>query len=72
MTVVLHVMQFLVWILFLPLSYSSPIVPAAPRAIVVDGVEDLSSEYDYVIIGGGTSGLVIANRLTEERNGMRQ
>lgn len=23
--------------------------------------------YDYVIVGGGTSGLVVANRLTEDR-----
>ena len=26
----------------------------------------LAESYDYVIIGGGTSGLVIANRLTED------
>ena len=24
------------------------------------------AEYDYVVVGGGTSGLVIANRLTED------
>ncbi len=24
------------------------------------------AEYDYVIVGGGTSGLVLANRLTED------
>ena len=26
------------------------------------------AEYDYVIVGGGTSGLVLANRLTEDPN----
>lgn len=26
------------------------------------------ADYDYVIIGGGTSGLVLANRLTEDPN----
>lgn len=26
---------------------------------------DISSTYDYVIVGGGVSGLVVANRLTE-------
>ncbi|KAJ5885373.1 hypothetical protein N7495_009883 [Penicillium taxi] len=28
-------------------------------------LEDLHKEYDYVIVGGGTAGLVVANRLTE-------
>lgn len=29
-----------------------------------------SSTFDYVVVGGGTSGLVVANRLTENRHSM--
>lgn len=31
--------------------------------------QQLKESYDYVIIGGGTSGLVVANRLTENPDG---
>lgn len=47
-------------------SCSSPILPFAPRAVVVNDASQLKPEYDYVVVGGGTSGLVVANRLTED------
>ncbi|KAI0011190.1 putative GMC oxidoreductase [Xylariaceae sp. FL0662B] len=28
---------------------------------------DLGAEYDYIVVGGGTSGLVVASRLTEDK-----
>ena len=40
-------------------------IQLAKRAVIVDDISTLSSQYDYVIIGGGTSGLTVADRLTE-------
>ena len=27
-------------------------------------------QYDYVIVGGGVTGLIVANRITEDKSGM--
>lgn len=29
---------------------------------------DIESSYDYIVVGGGTSGLTVADRLTEDGN----
>lgn len=46
-------------------SFASPVAPVAPGAVVVEHAAALKAKYDYIIAGGGTSGLVVANRLTE-------
>ncbi|PGH23048.1 hypothetical protein AJ80_02821 [Polytolypa hystricis UAMH7299] len=37
------------------------------RAVIIDDVELLNKNYDYLIIGGGASGLTVADRLTEDK-----
>jgi len=41
------------------------LVAAAPPAAVKRQVSQLRDSYDFVVAGGGTSGLTVADRLTE-------
>ncbi|KAF8242720.1 GMC oxidoreductase [Wilcoxina mikolae CBS 423.85] len=51
---------FILLITTLRLTYASPF-----PGVVIERGEDLKASYDYIVVGGGTSGLVVANRLTE-------
>lgn len=48
--------------LIIPLA---ALAAALPPAAVKRQVSQLRSHYDFVIVGGGTSGLTVADRLTE-------
>ncbi|KAL8698281.1 MAG: hypothetical protein Q9224_001918 [Gallowayella concinna] len=45
------------------LVFSQPLIN---RATVIQSASALKKQYDYVIVGGGTSGLTVANRLTTD------
>lgn len=42
----------------------------ARSANIKRALADVSSTYDYIVIGGGTAGLTVANRLTEDPTSM--
>ena len=48
----------------------SPAADSIRHTNIVERAEELLPEYDYIIVGGGTSGLTVADRLTE--NGKRR
>lgn len=53
-------------ILLALLIYSSRALSLVSRVVSTNSNSEVEESYDYVIIGGGTSGLVVANRLTED------
>jgi ribulose 1,5-bisphosphate synthetase/thiazole synthase len=43
---------------------------AAFSVLVNSFAQTTGKNFDYVIVGGGTSGLVVANRMSEDREGI--
>lgn len=47
--------------------YNLAIVSFLFAASIAAGEDGRGKTYDYIIVGGGTSGLVVANRLSENK-----
>ena len=43
-----------------------PAARSVVRNALLERADELRAEYDYVIVGGGTAGLTVADRLTED------
>lgn len=57
---------FTSWAFFLGLLITS----VACLHLNPDNIEScILAQYDYIVVGGGIAGLVVANRLTEDPNG---
>lgn len=54
----------LIVLLKAPVGHAHPAL--ADTAQVKRSVHEIRDSYDYVVVGGGTSGLTVANRLSED------
>ena len=54
------------WALLLAVKSAFCLPRGVERSLLLTKPSEVEKTYDYVIIGGGTSGLTVADRLTED------
>jgi len=70
MTVVLLITDSLTGVLPGLLATPCTVLGSRAMAQTLSQVSDLRQSYDYIIVGGGTSGLTVGDRLSEDGTSM--
>jgi FlaA1/EpsC-like NDP-sugar epimerase len=64
----MHELQSFVFLYYLLVTCAAGFQRPVGNSMALSGPQEINSSYDFVIIGGGTSGLTVADRLPKTEN----